>query len=481
VGFVNMPAREERLRELADEMAMPVDEEAIEEVLTYVEELETVFDERLSAPEESAESVGSWSDDEYNALLAVYDEPRSETDGGPLDDVTVAIKDNTAVRGLPMTCGSEEFRYVPSFDASVVERLLDDGASIVGKANMDAFAFGPAGQWSEFGRVHNPIAEDRVPGGSSSGSGAAVAGGLVDAALGSDTGGSVRVPAACCGLVGVKPTHGLVPRYGFAGNIPFTDTIGPLAGEVETAARVLESIAGPDPRDPRSLSSTGASVVTDLNDPGHMTVGYIENTPDLVDDEVAAVIDDLADDLEARGDVTVDRVELEFSDAVDYAFSIIYGADYAWMLRQNQAIHGEGSGYNIEWTRALREASFNTHISKRALPGALLDEITAGESYVAAREIAVEFTRRLNDLFGDVDVLLTSTLRMLPPKYGQIESSKEGLKYSLCKPFSLTGAPAVSIPADTVDGLPVSAQFLAPAFDDGKALQCARLVERMRD
>jgi aspartyl-tRNA(Asn)/glutamyl-tRNA(Gln) amidotransferase subunit A len=474
-----MRSREETLRELAEEMSMPVDDDAVEHVLDYAAELETAFEERFDRAEPTVPEMGSWSDDEYNALLAVYDEPRTETSAGPLAGLSVAIKDNIAVRGLPMTCGSESFRYVPSFDATVVARLLADGASVVGKANLDAFAFGPAGQWSEFGRVHNPLADDRVPGGSSSGSGAAVAAGLVDAALGTDTGGSVRVPAACCGLVGVKPTHGLVPRYGFAGNIPFTDTIGPLANDVATAAAVLESIAGPDPRDSTSLGATPPPMVDGLDDPEHMTVGFLENALELVDDEVAAVMEALVDELATRPTVTVERVELEFTDAVDYAFSLIFGGDYAWMLRQGQAIHGEGPGYNLEWTRALREASFNTHIAERALPGALLDELTDGESYVAAREVAADFTQRLNDLFSDVDVLLTSTLRMLPPKYGQVESSKDGLKYSLCKPFSLTGAPAVSLPVDTVDGLPVSAQVVAPAFDDDRALQCARLVERV--
>lgn len=202
------------LAEFGDELAYATDEETLEEVRAIINEIEPEIDE-ITVDSEPSESVGSFSTDDYNALLDLYDEPRGGSNGGPLAGLTCAIKDCIAVKNLRMSCGLKDFTYVPNYDAAVVERLLMDGADVVGKANMEPFAFGPTGENSEYGSPTNPAAPNRVPGGSSSGSGAAVAADLVDFALGTDTGGSVRLPAACCGVVGIKPTHSLVPRHGF--------------------------------------------------------------------------------------------------------------------------------------------------------------------------------------------------------------------------------------------------------------------------
>ncbi|GAB6862893.1 amidase [Haloplanus litoreus] len=477
--MVDDTSQESALREVADELGMPVDDGIESAVLAYSRELDDAIDELSGDADDPVEPSGVRSDDAYNALLAVYDTPRVANSSGSLDGVSVAIKDNIAVRGLPMTCGSTDVSYVPSFDATVVERLLDEGAHIVGKANMDAFAFGPAGEWSEFGRVHNPVAEGRVPGGSSSGSGAAVAGGLVDAALGTDTGGSVRVPAACCGLVGVKPSHHLVPRFGVVGNMPSTDTVGSLAPDVETATRVLAAIAGPDPRDPTSVLPGPGSLADSLGAFDSIRVGVVESTFDLVADPVADAIAGVADALRAHDGVTVEPVTVAIPETVEHAYSLMYGAEYAWLVRQSFVVRGEGTGYDPEWRRALAAPPYNAHVAERVLPGALLDRWTDGRSYVAARREAIRFTKRLTERFDRVDVLLTPTLRTLPPEYGAIQSAEDGLQYSLCKPFSLTGLPAVSVPAGSVDGLPVGAQVIAPMFEDGRALQCARVIERV--
>lgn len=170
--------------------------------------------------------------------------PRYGDGIGVLDDLTVVIKDNLAVADLAMTAGLADFSFVPSFDPMVITRLLGASATLIGKANMDAFAFGSTGEFSDFGPVDNPVVDGTVPGGSSSGSAVAVVAGLVDAALGTDTGGSVRQPPACCGLVGVTPTHRFGPRHGLMEFTLSTDTIGPMARDVVTAAGVLEVIAG---------------------------------------------------------------------------------------------------------------------------------------------------------------------------------------------------------------------------------------------
>ncbi|MDR9381410.1 MAG: amidase family protein, partial [Natronomonas sp.] len=184
----------------------------------------------------------------HNAFIT---EERIEGDDrGPLAGRTVAVKDNISTEDVRTTCGSNALvEYVPPYDATVVERLKAAGATIVGKTNMDEFGMGTTTETSAFGPTENPAAPGRVPGGSSGGSAAAVAAGEADVALGSDTGGSVRCPAAFCGVVGIKPTYGLVSRYGLVAYANSLEQIGPLAPTVEAAAELLEVIAGPDPKD----------------------------------------------------------------------------------------------------------------------------------------------------------------------------------------------------------------------------------------
>jgi len=190
-------------------------------------------------------SDSSTPNDEHNAF--VTETTIKGSDDGPLAGQTIAIKDNMSTDGVRTTCGSAMLDdYVPPYNATVVDRVLDAGATIVGKANMDEFAMGGTTETSAFGPVENPAAPGRVPGGSSGGSAAAVAAGEADLALGSDTGGSVRNPAAFCGVVGIKPTYGLVSRYGIVAYANSLEQVGPLANTVEDAALLLDVISGPD-------------------------------------------------------------------------------------------------------------------------------------------------------------------------------------------------------------------------------------------
>src|SRR6056297_2805199 len=186
-------------------------------------------------------------------INAFVTEERIEGDAdaeGPLADATVAVKDNISTEGIRTTCGSEMLAdYVPPYSATVVDRLTDAGATVVGKANMDEFGMGTTTETSAFGPTKNPVDESRVPGGSSGGSAAAVAAGEADFALGTDTGGSIRCPAAFCGVVGIKPTYGLVSRYGLVAYANSLEQIGPIAPTVTEAADLLEVVAGPDGRD----------------------------------------------------------------------------------------------------------------------------------------------------------------------------------------------------------------------------------------
>ena len=385
----------------------------------------------------------------------------------------MAVKDNVAVDGLAMTCGSAELRFDPGTDAVLVERLLDEGAAIVGKTNQDAFAFGPSGEFSDFDAVTNPVDADRVPGGSSSGSGAAVAAGTVDIALGSDTGGSVRIPAACCGVVGAKPTHGLVPRHGFVGFAPSLDTVGPLARSVEDATAALAAMAGPDRRDPTASERRLAPVDDDVAGNGTLTVGlpapFFDRSDDAVADAVRAAVDGAAN-------VRTAPITLEMG-AVEQAYFLVGATEFVWYLDQSGTVRGQGTDYTGAIHNALAavtDSDLGSHVARRLLPAALLDERTDGRAYLAARREALRFVDRVEEAFRSVDALVMPTIRTLPPRHDRMDTTADMLTLlGNTAPFNLARTPAVSVPVDTVDGLPVSAQVVTPRFEDLRALAVA--------
>lgn len=473
--------RTDDLIQFASELSFSTTDEAIESSLETIEGLETQLAEMVDEPE-NRESVGTFADDEYNALLDTYGEPRSGSDGGALNGLQFAVKDCIAARDLRMTCGVTDFSYVPDDDAVVVERLLDEGAALIGKSNMEPFAFGPTGERSEFGPVENPLEDGHISGGSSSGSGAAVGGGLVDFALGTDTGGSVRIPAACCGVVGIKPTHGMVPRYGFVDLVPWTDTIGPLAKDVSTAATVLETMAGHDPRDPSSSHVAVEALSERVNEPDtDVVIGLADALLAASDDEVADAVVGAVEELAAETDATVEHVSLDLSE-ISEAYPFLVG-EFAWAIKQNGILRGQGTGYNQEFRAAFAEYTenheFNEYITARALPAAYLDEVSDGRSNVALRRRTIEFKKQVVELFDDIDVLASPTLRTLPPERNAIGVYRDALNVTgNTLPFSFSGHPAATVPVETVDGLPVSTQIVTPQFEDGTALQVARHLER---
>ncbi|MBB6647816.1 amidase family protein [Halobellus ruber] len=266
--------RLERLRREADRLGFDVSTSVLENCLETAENLRTTaraLDDRADVEVSTYPDVSSRG--EYNELLAYYETARQRRATGPLSGLRVVIKDNISVADLPLTCGSKRIAVVPNTDATVTSRLLDAGAVLVGKANMDAFAFGPSGEFSDYDPVENPTYPDRVPGGSSSGSGAAVASGEAEIALGSDTGGSIRIPAAACGVIGMKPTHALVPRHGFVSFAPSLDTIGPLGRDIETVAKTLSVLAGPSIHDPTARDRSLPRFSEGFNLPENPTVG----------------------------------------------------------------------------------------------------------------------------------------------------------------------------------------------------------------
>ncbi len=415
---------------------------------------------------------------------------------GPLGDLAVAVKDNLAVAGVPMTCGSEAVEFVPDYTATAVRRLVDAGASVVGTTNMDEFAYFTTGETCAHGRVENPAAEGRSPGGSSSGSAAAVAAGLADVALGSDTGGSVRIPASFCGVVGLKPTHRAVPRFGFADLAPSLDHVGTLADSVRNAARAFEAIAGPDVRDPSSLgvdadgyggpapagSDDGRGDVAGAVDDGveGCRLLVVEEAMGLATGDVAGVVEAAADDLAAAG-ATVERVSLPGYQTLPLALSAITGPEFAALVADAGQVYGTGTGYSEPWRSALADldaTALGDNVREQLLTNRALDRWSGGRHYVAAQNVRSRFAARVADALDDADALLTPTTPITAPEFGEITSIEDLLRtISNTGPFNLTGHPALSVPCGDVAGRPVGLQVVAERGAEATAVRVGGVVE----
>lgn len=464
------------LRRIAEAYSFTTDDAVLEECLEEYRELS------YSAPESTwseRESTGDPGDDSYNAFVDVYSPPRQEHSTGSLAGVSVAIKDNIAVSGLRMTCGLRDFHFVPRTDATVVTRLLGAGAAVVGKTNMDGFAFGPGGAWSEIGQVTNPRYSSYYPGGSSSGSAAAVAGELADAALGSDTGGSIRKPAAYCGLIGVKPTTRIVPRDGFVPLAATLDTIGPITPDVRTAAELMDVICGRTPRDPQSADPPVDSFTNQLDESPIVTVGLPDTFFDCAIPEIRDIVHSHIDDFLDVTDSTSTEVSIDNSIPADI-YSQLTSGEFVTLLKNDGIVPGASSWHDPEWQYAFREflgSGFNEHITKRKLPSVYLHEETNGLSYTVARQVASEFEQSVEAVFDAVDVLITPTIpRYPPPLRTDLDESEHDRSINL-KPFNITGTPAVTVPIDESSGLPVSLQIITPRGTDHLALQIAETID----
>lgn len=472
--------------EVADALGFELSASALDDSVAAAEQLAGAAATVADVDEETTTATPDpiQLNDDYGALLWGYETSRKSS-SGPLNDLSVVVKDNVAIAGLPLTCGSAELSYTPRFDATLVERLLNDGAAVRGKANMDAFAFGPSGEFSGIDTVRNPLDPDRVPGGSSSGSGVAVAAGEADVAIGTDTGGSVRIPAACCGVVGMKPSFGTVSRHGIVPFAPSLDTAGPLAQTVDDAARVLRSIRGPDLHD----ATTGVRGVApgglgpDTKDPEGTdrveTVGvpeaFLEACSETVRERFETAISSLDPNL------CIESVSVPLG-AVEEAYLLIGATEFSWWIRQTATVRGLGATYDNGWAEELSahlaDEGLSDHVAKRVLPSAYLDARENGGPYRAARREAAAFRERVDRALEETDVLCLPTIRTLPPERGEVTANDRLFDLlGNTAPFNLSGHPAVSVPLDTAGKLPVSAQFVAPLGADGVALDAARIAE----
>ena len=405
---------------------------------------------------------------------------------GPLADRTIAIKDNMSTEGVRTTCGSAMLAdYVPPYNATVVDRVLDAGATIVGKANMDEFAMGGTTETSAFGPTENPAAPGHVPGGSSGGSAAAVAAGDADLALGSDTGGSVRNPAAFCGVVGIKPTYGLVSRYGIVAYANSLEQVGPLATTVEDAALLLDVIAGPDDHDAtthdRAADSDYAAAAD--GDVDGLTVGVITDLIEGADDAVVETFEESLDELEAQG-AEITEVSLESLEHAVQAYYVIATSEASSNLARFDGVRygpeGDREGNWNDTFAAVREEGFGPEVKRRILLGTYA--LSAGyhdKYYKKAQDARAWVKQDFDEAFEDVDVLASPTMPVTPPALG--ESLDDPLQLYLMDantvPVNLANLPAISVPAGNVEGLPVGLQLIGPKFGEETIIRAASAVE----
>ena len=407
-------------------------------------------------------------------------------DMGRLAGVPVALKDNMCTQGIPTTCSSKILGgWKPPYDATIVGRLREAGAVLIGKTNLDEFAMGSSTENSAFGPTRNPRDTTRVPGGSSGGSAAAVAAGFAPIALGSDTGGSIRQPAALCGVVGVKPTYGAVSRYGLVAFASSLDQIGPFANTVADAALVLEVISGHDPMDSTSIAQ-GALDVSSALDRGvaGLRVGRITDLPAGASADVSARVDDAFEALARAGAEIVDVTVPAYTYALT-AYYLIAPAEASSNLARYDGVR---FGLRVEapdtnaMYMATRTAGFGDEVKRRIMLGTYA--LSAGY-YDAYYGRALKVRRRIADDFTaayeHVDVLITPTSPTVAFPIG--DKTADPLSMYLCDtytiPSNLSGDPAMSIPFGTGDGgLPVGVQVLAPALGEGVMFRVAAELER---
>jgi aspartyl-tRNA(Asn)/glutamyl-tRNA(Gln) amidotransferase subunit A len=404
-----------------------------------------------------------------------------------LDGVPVAVKDNLCTLDLPTTCGSRILEgYVSPFEATVVRRLREAGGVVLGKTNMDEFAMGSSTENSGFGPTRNPRDPSRVPGGSSGGSAAAVAAGIVPCALGSDTGGSVRQPASLCGVVGIKPTYGRVSRYGLVAYASSLDQVGTFGRRVEDAALLLQAIAGHDPRDSTSADRPVPDFLGEL-DRGvrGLTIGLPrEYFSDGLDPAVRRVCRDAVALLEAEG-ALVREVSLPHTAVAVPAYYILAPAEASSNLARYDGVRYGRRAPGANSARAVydetRTRGFGPEVVRRIMLGTFA--LSAGyydAYYGRAQKVRTLVAGDFERVWAEgVDLLFTPTSPT--PAFALGERTSDPVSMYLADIFTVTanlaGIPGISLPVGEVDGLPVGGQLLAPMWEEPRMIGTAAALE----
>jgi aspartyl-tRNA(Asn)/glutamyl-tRNA(Gln) amidotransferase subunit A len=449
-----------------------------------------IKDGGLSAPElfeyYRARAAGDRDagEDGLNCFTWVAEEPPPDAAPSPLGGVPIAVKDLFCVEGVPSQAGSRILEgYRPPYTATSVARLADAGASLLGKTNQDEFAMGSSNENSAFGPVRNPWDRARVPGGSSGGSAAAVAAGLAPWAIGTDTGGSVRQPAAMCGVVGMKPTYGTVSRYGMIAFASSLDQAGPLTRDVSDAALMLRHMSGHDECDATSLPSTSVEM------PGATRLDGVKlGVPDELSGEgiEAGVLESfhaalaLAEGLGA----TVTRVELPHAPHALAAYYVLAPAECSSNLARYDGVRyglrADGDDLLEMYTRT-RHDGFGPEVKRRIMLGTYALSSGYYDAYYGrAQRVRTKIADDFKAAFAHVDLIATPTSPTVAFALGERTGDPLAMYLSdYCTvPMSLAGIPAISIPCGLSAGLPVGLQIAGPALGDSAVLDAAYALEQ---
>ena len=426
-------------------------------------------------------------DDEgaYRAARRVDADVAAGRDPGPLAGVPVALKDNLCTGGVPTTCSSRILEgWRPPYSATVVDRLLAAGAVPVGKTNLDEFAMGSSTETSAFGTTRNPLDPSRVPGGSSGGSAAAVAADMTPIALGSDTGGSIRQPAALCGIVGVKPTYGLVSRYGLIAFASSLDQIGPFARTVADAALVLEVIGGHDALDSTSLPEPAPRLLEHLDDGvAGRRVGLVRELLEGADAEIVAAVNAAAERLAAGGatitEISIPELHLGLS-----AYYLIAPAEASSNLARYDGVR-YGLRVDAEDVTSMNEvtrsAGFGDEVKRRIMLGTYA--LSAGyydAYYGQALKVRTRMIEAFRRAYADCDLLLGATTPSVAFEIGAKAQDPMAMYLSdvFTIPTNLAGEAAISVPfGHGESGLPIGVQLLGPGRSEAGLFAAAAVLE----
>ena len=421
-------------------------------------------------------------DEKVNAFLTIVNNP--EIPSGPYSGVPIAVKDNITTEGIRTTCGSKILEnFVPPYDATVVKKLKKAGFVIVGKTNMDEFAMGSTTENSAFFPTKNPRDLERVPGGSSGGSAAAVASGMVPVALGSDTGGSIRQPASLTGVFGFKPTYGLVSRYGLVAYASSLDQIGPLATSTEDIATVMDIISGKD-----EMDSTTADVKLDFKrfkeiDLSEKSVAIVKEMMEYegLDEDVAKKFDEFVKILEKIG-LKVREISLPSIKYSVATYYIIAPAEVSSNLARFDGIrYGlRITGENLkELYLKTRNTGFGEEVKRRILLGTFTLSAAYYDAYFdKAQRVRRKISEEIYDALSENEFIISPTSPIVAPKIGE---KTDPLSLYLMDfytiPANLAGIPAISVPFGESNDLPVGMQIMGGRFKDVEVLSLSWRVE----
>ena len=461
----------------------PVD--VVEESIARLDEREPVLHAFVAAERERARRAAEG----ISLRLQRGDDP------GPLAGVPIALKDNIAVAGSGLTAGSRMLEgYRAPQHAHVVQRLLDAGAVLLGRANLDEFAMGSSTEHSSAGPTRNPWDPERVPGGSSGGSAAAVAAGIVPVALGSETGGSIRVPAALCGVTGFKPTYGAVSRRGLVAFSSSLDVVGPLAAFAEDAALIFDVIAGHDPGDATTLPGPAAASLALRADLEGLRIGLPGEFLEAgVDRSVLRVLEQALATLEDAGAITqvIPPGRLACVEHAVEAYQVLACAEAASNLGRYDGAHfgpRADSGDDQPTADQTRGERFGEEVRRRLAFGTWVLSAGRADGWLArAEEVRRRACLEHAALFRDVDLIAGPTSPVAAFRFGERLADPSALARGdvLTAPACLAGLPSVSVPCGLVarggdSGLPVGLCLTGPAGEDGRVLAAARAFEAAR-